>query len=81
MPDPNALPSVATAASILDSDVLAVLWFAAVDAPDGKALDEITFEADALYIMDKAYIDFERLHKIHKSSAFFITRAKVNLAP
>ncbi|MBF0328236.1 MAG: IS4 family transposase [Nitrospirae bacterium] len=42
------------------------------------ALDRIVIEAGAIYIMDRGYLDFERLHTLHLSSAFFITRAKSN---
>lgn len=30
--------------------------------------------------MDRGYLDFERLHTLHQASAFFVTRAKSNLA-
>jgi hypothetical protein len=39
-------------------------------------LDELTFEAGAFYLMDRAYLDFSRLHRLHLSSAFFVTRAR-----
>jgi len=39
-------------------------------------LDEIPIEAGAIYILDRAYLDFSRLHRIHQGSAFFVTRAK-----
>ena len=39
-------------------------------------LDEIPIEPGAIYILDRAYLDFGRLHRIHQSSAFFVTRAK-----
>ena len=41
-------------------------------------LDDIPIEAGAIYILDRGYTDFARLHKIHQSSAFFVTRAKGN---
>src|SRR5450432_3733757 len=41
-------------------------------------LNLITFETGSYYVMDKAYIDFGRLHLIHQSSAFFVIRAKEN---
>ncbi|MBJ6369893.1 IS4 family transposase [Snuella sedimenti] len=46
---------------------------------DVNALDEIVPVVDAIYVMDKAYIDFKRLYEIHKSSSFFVVRAKSNL--
>lgn len=41
-------------------------------------LDQMIFEAGAFYIMDRGYLDFARLYKIHLSSAFFVIRAKKN---
>jgi len=45
---------------------------------DVNILDELTIEAGATYIMDRGYVDFERLYAIHAASAFFVTRAKSN---
>ena len=39
-------------------------------------LDKIPVEAGAIYILDRAYLDFSRLHRIHQASAFFVARAK-----
>ena len=39
-------------------------------------LDQISFEAGAFYVMDRGYVDFTRLYKLHLASAFFVTRAK-----
>ena len=47
---------------------------------DVNVLDILPLEAGAFYVMDKAYTDFERLYKFTKSMAFFVTRAKTNLA-
>jgi hypothetical protein len=46
---------------------------------DVNALDEIEVIFDAIYIMDKAYIDFKRLFRLNKAEAFFVVRAKENL--
>ncbi len=45
---------------------------------DVNILDELLIEAGAVYIMDRAYVDFARLYRIHQSQAFFVTRAKSN---
>ena len=45
---------------------------------DVNILDEMTFEPGAFYVMDRGYVDFGRLHRIHRASAFFVTRAKAN---
>jgi|SRR3989339_224579 len=45
---------------------------------DVNILDSLCFEAGSFYIMDRAYLDFARLHMIHRHSAFFVTRTKDN---
>jgi hypothetical protein len=47
---------------------------------DVKVLDELIFEPFAIYLLDKGYLDFARLFRIQSASAFFVTRAKKNLA-
>src|ERR1035437_2172041 len=42
---------------------------------DVFALDRIAFEAGAFYVMDRGYLSFKRLLRIHESGAFFVTRA------
>jgi Transposase DDE domain/Domain of unknown function (DUF4372) len=46
---------------------------------DALALDLITLEAGAIYVMDRGYIDFRRLNAIHRAGAFFVTRTKNNM--
>jgi len=41
-------------------------------------LDDLFIEPGSIYIMDRGYLDFARLHRIHQSSGFFVTRAKRN---
>jgi Domain of unknown function (DUF4372)/Transposase DDE domain len=41
-----------------------------------NVLDQLCFEAGAFYVMDRAYLDFGRLYKLHLASAFFVTRAR-----
>jgi len=45
---------------------------------DVNSLDEIEVIRDAIYVMDKAYIDFKRLYVLNESEAFFVIRAKSN---
>jgi hypothetical protein len=52
-----------------------------IEVSDGKMhdvniLDTIVPEADSFYVMDRAYVDFARLHVFHRSGAFFVTRTK-----
>jgi hypothetical protein len=50
---------------------------------DVKVLDLLAkqgyIEAGAYYVMDKAYVDFARLHQLHTARAFFMTRVKSNM--
>lgn len=41
-----------------------------------KLLDKLILEPGAIYILDRGYLDFARLYKIHQARAFFIIRAK-----
>jgi hypothetical protein len=41
-----------------------------------RVLDELPVERGAFYVMDKAYIDFKRLFRMHQQAAFFVTRHK-----
>ncbi len=45
---------------------------------DVNILDELITEIGAFYIVDKGYIDFERLYNLNNNSAYFVTRAKSN---
>ena len=54
-----------------------------IEITDGKVadvniLDTLIPEPGSFYIVDRAYLDFERLYAFHQASAFFITRAKSN---
>ncbi len=55
-----------------------------IHVSDGKlhdvhALDMLVPEAGAIYVMDRGYVDFGRLYRLHQVGAFFVTRAKSNL--
>jgi hypothetical protein len=55
-----------------------------IHVSDGKlhdvhALDLLAPEPGAIYVMDRGYVDFARLHRLHLAGAFFVTRAKSNL--
>src|SRR5256884_7688129 len=45
-----------------------------------STLDQLSFEAGAFYVMDRGYLDFARLYKLHLASGFFVTRAKKRFA-
>lgn len=46
---------------------------------DVKVLGIVPVEAGAFYVMDRGYLDFGRLFKLHQAGAFFVTRAKRGL--
>ena len=55
-----------------------------IHVSDGKlhdvhALDLLELEAGAIYVMDRGYVDFARLHTLHLAGAFFVTRTKSNM--
>ncbi len=45
---------------------------------DVNILDDLVYEAGSFYICDRGYLDFARLHRLHLSAPFFVTRAKQN---
>ncbi len=46
---------------------------------DVHALDLLVPEPGAIYVMDRGYVDFARLHTLHQAGAFFVTRSKSNM--
>jgi len=60
------------------ADIPTVVIITPGSVHDVNILDELHFEAGAIYVMDRGYVDFARLHRIETSSAFFVTRAKSN---
>jgi hypothetical protein len=45
---------------------------------DMQVLDILPVEAGAFYVMDRGYLDYRRLYRMHQSGAFFVTRSKCN---
>lgn len=54
------------------------LYISNASVHDVNILDLIPYEMGSFYVVDKGYIDFSRLHKIHTQGSFFVTRAKSN---
>ena len=46
---------------------------------DVNALDLLPIEPSAFYVMDRGYVDFQRLYRFTQANAFFVTRSKRNL--
>lgn len=55
------------------------LYISNAKVHDVNILDLIQFEAGSFYVVDKAYVDYRRLYRLHKQGAFFVTRAKDNM--
>jgi len=64
----------------LRGNIPAFLHICPANVHEVKVLDLLTFEAGSFYIVDRGYLDFTRLNRIHKCQAFFITRSKKNFA-
>lgn len=45
---------------------------------DVNVLDLLVSEPGAFYVMDRGFLDFERLYRLHQAGSFFVTRAKSN---
>jgi len=63
----------------LKTSIPEFIHFSTASVHDVNALDFISFEANSFYIMDRGYVDYERLYRIHSCDAFYITRAKDNM--
>lgn len=55
------------------------LYISNAKVHDVNILDLIQYESGSYYVVDKAYIDFRRLYKLHTQGAYFVTRAKNNM--
>lgn len=63
----------------INTQVPVFIHFTNANIHDVNAMDFITYEQNACYIFDKAYVDFLRLFVITNANAFFVIRAKTNL--
>ena len=62
----------------LRGDIPTFIWITDGKVHDVNVLDHLILEPGAIYIMDRAYLDFKRLYQLHQSSAVFVTRSKAN---
>ncbi len=62
----------------LRGDIPTFIWITDGKVHDVNVLDHLVPEPGAIYIMDRAYLDFQRLYQINQSSAVFVTRSKSN---
>ena len=63
----------------LKTSIPEFILFSTASVHDVNVLDVILFEANSFYIMDRGYVDYKRLYRIHQCNAFFVTRAKDNM--
>lgn len=63
----------------LRGNIPTVLMITSGRVHDTKFLDHLVWEAGAIYLMDRGYLHFERLYRIHQSGAFFVTRSRQTL--
>ncbi len=64
----------------LKTSIPEFILFSTASVHDVNVLDVIRFESNSFYIMDRGYVDYRRLYKIHTCDAFFVTRAKDNMS-
>jgi len=64
----------------LRGNIPAFMHICPANTHEVNVLDQMVYEAGAFYIVDRAYLDFSRLFRLHQSQAFFITRSKKNFA-
>lgn len=62
----------------LRGDIPTFIWITDGKVHDVNVLDHLIPEPGAIYIMDRAYLNFKRLYQMHQSSAVFVTRSKTN---
>ena len=62
----------------LRGDIPTFIWITDGKVHDVNVLDHLIPEPGAIYIMDRAYLDFKRLYQMHQSSAVFVIRSKTN---
>ena len=62
----------------LRGDIPTFIWITDGKVHDINVLDHLVPEPGAIYVMDRAYLDFQRLYQMHQCSAVFVTRSKTN---
>lgn len=62
----------------LRGSIPAFIWITDGKVHDVNALDHLVPEPGAIYVMDRAYLDFQRLYNMHQCSAIFVLRSKTN---
>jgi hypothetical protein len=63
----------------LRGNIPTFIWITDGLVHDVRVLDVLLPEPGSIYVLDRAYVDFERLWRLHSARAVFVTRAKKNL--
>jgi len=63
----------------LQNNIPSFIYITDGSVHDVNILDILVAEVGAYYVMDKGYIDFQRLYRINQGNAYFVTRAKTNM--
>ena len=58
------------------SRIPAFAWATPRRIHDVALLDHLPLEAGSVYLLDRGYVDYKRLYKLHQSAVFFVTRAR-----
>jgi hypothetical protein len=64
----------------LQGNIPDFIWISTAKTHDVNLLDQLTFQAGAYYVMDRGYLDYARLFAVHQAQAFFVTRARADMA-
>jgi len=62
----------------LRGNIPTFIWITDGKVHDVNVLDHLVPEPGAIYVMDRAYLDFKRLYHMHQCSSVFVTRSKTN---
>ena len=64
----------------LRGNIPTFIWITDGSVHDVRILDVLLPEPGSIYVLDRGYVDFERLWSLHEARALFVTRAKKNLS-
>ena len=64
----------------LRGNIPSFMWITHAKVHEVNILDQLIPEAGSIYVMDRGYLNFKRLYRLHQCSAFFIVRAMADTA-
>lgn len=64
----------------LRGNIPSFMWITHAKVHEVNILDQLVPEAGSIYLMDRGYLNFKRLYRLHQCSAFFIVRAMADTA-